>query len=492
MAKIGAAELIASVSDPDTFRTWDTLLPDPEVDDDYRERLAAARAKSGVDESIITGEALVNGARTCIVVGEFSFLGGTIGRVSSERIVRAFERAREQGLPIFASPTSGGTRVQEGTLAFLHLLKISRAVAAFRSSGLAYVVHLRHPTTGGPLVSWGSLGHVTFAQPGALVGMLGPRVGEVLTGSALPADTQRADNLTRIGVIDAVVDLPDLRGRVQAALNIINPPPVTTSSTPLPTDAHDGVERAWAAVQATDNPNRPGLQQVLDYRAKSFIPLWATATSISGNVVVGLADFGGFRCVVVGQDRGKSPAQVTTIAGLNATRRAVDLAQKLDLPVVTFIDTPGVEISRAAEEGGIAGGIAHTVETLVQARVPVVSVILGAGTGVSALTLLPGDRTVCAGRGWLAPLPLAGASEILFQDPQHAPELAAKQGIRPRDLRSAGLVDTIVAEHPDAAAEPEAFSHRITTAIHHHLIELVAMPETQRLRTRWQRFRAMM
>ncbi|HLS00613.1 MAG TPA: carboxyl transferase domain-containing protein, partial [Beutenbergiaceae bacterium] len=125
MAKIGAAELIASVSDPDTFRTWDTPLPDPEVDDDYRERLAAARAKSGVDESIITGEALVNGARTCIVVGEFSFLGGTIGRVSSERIVRAFERAREQGLPIFASPTSGGTRVQEGTLAFLHLLKIS-------------------------------------------------------------------------------------------------------------------------------------------------------------------------------------------------------------------------------------------------------------------------------------------------------------------------------------------------------------------------------
>ena len=107
--------------------------------------------------------------------------------------------------------------MQEGTPAFVEMVEISRAVMAHRAAGLPYLVHLRHPTTGGVYASWGSLGHVTVAEPGALVGFLGPKVYEALNGEPFPAGVQTAENLAAKGVIDAVVpaeELPELVDRV--------------------------------------------------------------------------------------------------------------------------------------------------------------------------------------------------------------------------------------------------------------------------------------
>ena len=93
--------------------------------------------------------------------------------------------------------------MQEGTLAFLQMARISEAVGAHRSAGLPYLVYLRNPTTGGVLASWGSLGHVTVAEPGALIGFLGPRVYAALYGTPFPEGVQTAENLFAHGLIDA-------------------------------------------------------------------------------------------------------------------------------------------------------------------------------------------------------------------------------------------------------------------------------------------------
>ena len=95
--------------------------------------------------------------------------------------------------------------MQEGTPAFVQMVRISQAVAAHKAAGLPYLVYLRHPTTGGVMASWGSLGHVTVAEPGALVGFLGPRVYEALYGKPFPEGVQTAENLYAHGIIDAVV-----------------------------------------------------------------------------------------------------------------------------------------------------------------------------------------------------------------------------------------------------------------------------------------------
>ena len=150
-----------------------------------------ARARTGLDEAVVTGEGRVHGRRVAVVACEFGFLAGSIGVRAADRLVRAVERATDERLPLLASPTSGGTRMQEGTVAFLQMVKITAAIGRHKAAGNPYLVYLRNPTTGGVLASWGSLGHVTVAEPGALIGFLGPRVYAALYGGEFPAG--RAD-----------------------------------------------------------------------------------------------------------------------------------------------------------------------------------------------------------------------------------------------------------------------------------------------------------
>ena len=182
MGRIGTDELRDAVLDEGTFVSWDTAPLVVPTGPSYARELADARAASGRDESVLTGEGRVFGRRVAVVVCEFEFLGGSIGVAAAERITAAVQRATAERLPLLASPCSGGTRMQEGTVAFLQMVKIAAAVTLHKQAHLPYLVYLRHPTTGGVFASWGSLGHVTFAQPGALVGFLGPRVYEQLYG----------------------------------------------------------------------------------------------------------------------------------------------------------------------------------------------------------------------------------------------------------------------------------------------------------------------
>ncbi|WP_431473369.1 carboxyl transferase domain-containing protein [Ornithinimicrobium sp. W1665] len=221
MARLSARDVLHAVLDEGTFVSWDTEPVQPDLGQEYAAQLARARERSGVDEAVLTGEGLLDGRRVAVAAGEFSFLAGSIGSAASERITRAFERATAEGLPMLASPSSGGTRMQEGTPAFVQMVKIGQAVAAHRRAGLPYLVYLRDPTTGGVLASWGSLGHLSIAEPGALIGFLGPRVREIIHGEPFPEGVQVAENLAHRGVIDGVVPLPGLRRVAMDALRVL-------------------------------------------------------------------------------------------------------------------------------------------------------------------------------------------------------------------------------------------------------------------------------
>jgi len=148
--------------------------------------------------------------------------------------------------------------------------------------------------------------------------------------------------------------------------------------------------------------------------------------------------------VLAGRDRTVLPDGPET---LRTALRGLQLAGELRLPFVSVIDTPGGELSPAAEEGGAAREIARCLAALITLPVPTVAILLGQGTGGAALALLPADRVLAAEHGWLAPLAPEGASMIVYRDTAPAPELAARQGIRAADLAAVGLVDRIVAEH---------------------------------------------
>jgi acetyl-CoA carboxylase beta subunit len=173
-----ADDLLAALLDAGTYRSWDSPPADVRPGPGYAAELARARGRSGADESVVTGEGRLRGRRVAVAASEFGFLGGSIGVAAAERLTRAVERATAERLPLIAAPASGGTRMQEGTVAFLQMVKITAAVAAHKAAGLPYLVYLRHPTTGGVFASWASVGHLTLAEPGALIGFLGPRVYE--------------------------------------------------------------------------------------------------------------------------------------------------------------------------------------------------------------------------------------------------------------------------------------------------------------------------
>jgi acetyl-CoA carboxylase carboxyl transferase subunit beta len=490
-ARPDARTLVATVLDRGSWKSWDEPITDPaEPGSAYADELAATRARTGYDESVITGEGTIDGRRVAVMACEFSFLAGTIGVSAAERLTRAVERATQERLPLLAAPASGGTRMQEGALAFAQMVKISGAVATHRAAGLPYLVYLRHPTTGGVYASWGSLGHVTAAEPGALIGFLGPRVFESLYGFPFPAGVQVAENLFANSLVDAVVSAENLRGMAARALAVLCAPTAGLTPGDEPEEPVVQVE-AWDAITRTRRDDRPGIRTLLKLGATDVTPLNGTGVGENDpGLLLALAKFGAAPAVVLGQD-GRRPRAVAPLgpAGLRVARRGMSLAADLGLPLVTVIDTAGAALSKAAEEGGLAGEIARCLADLMMLDAPTVCLLLGEGAGGAALALLPCDRVLCAEHAWLSPLPPEGASAILYRTVDFAPEIARAQGIRSVDLRRDGIADRIIPEHPDAAYEPQAFCTRVAKALEYEITTVLAIPRESRLPLRQARYR---
>ncbi|MEV4099857.1 carboxyl transferase domain-containing protein [Nonomuraea sp. NPDC049649] len=486
-----ARTMIETVLDEGSWRSWDAPPDQPaEPGSSYAEELAAARAKSGYDEAVVSGEGLLDGRRVAVVACEFSFMAGSIGVAAAERLVTAIERATRERLPLLAATASGGTRMQEGALAFAQMIKITVAVQAHRAAGLPFVVYLRHPTTGGVFASWGSLGHVTAAEPGALIGFLGPRVFESLYGYPFPSGVQLAENLYENGLIDAVVPPEDVREVAIRALSVLAAGGEHVPPGEEPEEDLRPVE-AWDAITRSRRDDRPGVRELLKLAATDVTPLSGTgAGEKEPGLLLALARFGGAPAVVLGQDRyGQRARAPLGPGGLRVARRGMRLAEELRLPLVTVIDTSGAALSKAAEEGGLAGEIARSLAELVTLDAPTVCLLLGEGAGGAALALLPADRVLSAQHGWLSPLPPEGASTILYRSVDFAPEIAQAQRVRATHLREDGIVDRIIPERPDAAYEHRAFCERVGRALEYEIGMLLRRSPADRKAARLDRYR---
>ena len=471
-----ARDLLAALLDAGTYRSWDAAPADVRPGPGYAAELARARAATGCDESVCTGEGLLGGHRVAVAVSEFGFLGGSIGVAAAERLTLAVERATAERLPLIAAPASGGTRMQEGTVAFLQMAKITAAVAAHKAAHLPYLVYLRHPTTGGVFASWASVGHLTLAEPGALIGFLGPRVYQALTGAPIPDGVQTAENLLAHGLVDAVVPpdaLAAYLSRLFTALTPARASAPTPAPAPFPTAAAE--TPVWESVLRTRRPDRPGAADLIRAAVTDVVPLRETG------LILALARIGGRPCVLAGQDRTAAAHGTET---LRTAHRGMELAADLQLPLVTVIDTPGGELSPEAEEAGIAREIARCLVRLITLPVPTISVLLGQGTGGAALALLPADRVLAAQHAWLSPLAPEGASVIVYRDTAHAAELAARQGIRSADLAAAGVVDHIAGE-----TSADQLLRDLGRLLRAELDSLAACDDDTRLARRHDRYR---
>ena len=185
----------------------------------YAEKIAAAAKKTGETESVVMGTCEIGGHRAMLGVMDFSFMGGSLGTGTGERIARACEQAIAERRPLVIFSASGGARMHEGILSLMQMAKTSAAIGRLKEAGLPYVSVLTDPTTGGVSASFAMLGDINLSEPRALIGFAGRRVIENTIHQKLPADFQSAEYLEKHGFVDRIVDRRELKGFIAKMLN---------------------------------------------------------------------------------------------------------------------------------------------------------------------------------------------------------------------------------------------------------------------------------
>jgi acetyl-CoA carboxylase carboxyl transferase subunit beta len=201
---------------------WDDIAPNLTSNDPlqftdtkpYKSRLAATQKSTGKKDAVIIGVGKVNGQPAVVASMEYSFIGGSMGVVVGEKIVRGIEIALERRIPMVIVSCSGGARMMEGALSLMQMAKISAALARLDRAKLPYISVLTDPTTGGVTASFAMLGDLNIAEPKALIGFAGPRVIEQTIRQKLPDGFQRSEFLLERGMLDLVVDRRELKATI--------------------------------------------------------------------------------------------------------------------------------------------------------------------------------------------------------------------------------------------------------------------------------------
>jgi acetyl-CoA carboxylase carboxyl transferase subunit beta len=522
----------------------------------YPDRWRTVRLATGLPEAVLVARGRIAGTPVIAAVMDFRFLGGSLGAAVGELITLAAETALAQRTPLLLVTASGGARMQEGALSLMQLAKTSQALGQLDRAGVLTISLVTDPTYGGVAASFATLPDVIVAEPGARLGFAGPRVIAQTIRQTLPPGFQTAELLLGQGQVDVICPrhrLRQLLGRLLAAgapavrppagpqpagpqlaeVQPAGPPPagpppagpqsagpplvgpplvgpqsvgpqsVESAGPPLAdvllTDpAQLPAVPAWEAVQRARNLGRP---TTLDYLSRVFDDFEELrGDRISGDcaaVVGGVAQLAGRPVMVIGHQKGHTPAELTARnygmprpAGYRKAARLARLAAKLGLPVITLVDTPGAYPGVEAEEQGQAIAIAELLRLLASLPVPVLSVVTGEGGSGGALALAVADQVFVCANGTYSVISPEGCAAILWNDPAAAPRAAAALRVDARSLLAAGIVDGVVPEPPGGSHTDHVLAAELlAAALVRTLRQLSATEPARLLAARHNRFR---
>ncbi|WP_406203182.1 acetyl-CoA carboxylase [Streptomyces sp. NBC_01017] len=438
-----ARETIALVADDSTF----TELPYPERDSGpdgplgwqgYDASRARAAERTGEEESVVCGTASVAGTPAMLLAFEFGFLGGSLGRRTGDRLESAYAHARAHRLPVVPLVATGGSRMQEGMFALTQLQRVARQSTLTREAGLAQIAVLRDPTTGGGWATLGAGADVTLALPGAQVGFAGSRVRPP---DADPA-AYTAQAQVAAGAVDAVVRPQELRAELGRWLRLLAGPSAQEAPVPHALGAPDLPATGWEAVRRARAPQRPGAGAYLD-------ACFTTRVTISGDRCGG-TDPEGILCGF-GTHDGRTVAYAaqtgaaTRPAGYRTATRLIRLADRLGIPVLTLVDTPGAANDAEAERQGVGAAIADLFAAVAGARVPITTLVIGEGGSGGALALAAPGNTWATPDSYFSVIAPELAAAILKREAEQVEATADQLRIRPQDLVELGLIRGVVA-----------------------------------------------
>ncbi|MFH8688301.1 carboxyl transferase domain-containing protein [Streptomyces anulatus] len=403
--------------------------------DAARER---AGTRTGEEESVVYGTGVV-GDRACVLLAfEFGFLGGSLGRLTGDRLAAAYELALTRRLPLLALVATGGSRMQEGMVALTQLQRVAAASTRLRAAGLPQIAVVRDPTTGGGWATVGAGADVVLALPGAQVGFAGSRVR--------PADADphaySAEGQFAAGQVDAVVPPGELAPAVTHWLRALGPHGALPAA-PLPRalSAARLPETGREAVAAARDPRRPRAEAYLADYFGARLPLHGDRC---GGADPGLLCGFGLRADGLPVAYVAQCGTPTRPAGYRAAARTIRLADRLGVPVLTLVDTPGAANDAEAERAGAGAAIADVFAAVAEARVPVTTLVIGEGGSGGALALAAPDNTHVTADSYFSVIAPELAAAILKRPPSETGATADQLRLRPQDLLELGFARSIV------------------------------------------------
>ncbi|MER5937123.1 carboxyl transferase domain-containing protein [Streptomyces sp. NPDC001928] len=476
--RLAARQVVALITDGSSF----TELPYPERDSGpdgplgwhgYDASRARAVERTGEEESVVCGTGTIEGTRAVLIAFEFGFLGGSLGERTGDRLEAAYTYARARRLPVVPLVATGGSRMQEGMLALTQLQRVARQSALTREAGLPQIAVLRDPTTGGGWATLGAGADVILALPDAQVGFAGSRVRPP---DADPA-AYTAQAQVAAGAVDAVVRPGEVRKVLGVWLRLLagptrgagvpptdrrpadrRPPGATApgadsrlSATATPADRSAPLPAAlgvsdlpatgWDAVRGARAPRRP--------RAEAYLSAYFThRVAISGDRCGG-TDPDGMLCGF-GEHDGRTVAYAaqtgtaTRPAGYRTAARLIRLADRLGIPVLTLVDTPGAANDAEAERQGVGAAIADLFGAVASARTPITTLLIGEGGSGGALALAAPGNTWATPDSYFSVIAPELAAAILKRGPGEVEATADQLRIRPQDLVELGVVRGVV------------------------------------------------
>jgi acetyl-CoA carboxylase carboxyl transferase subunit beta len=330
-----------------------------------------------------------------------------------------------------------------------------------------------------------------------LIGFAGPRVAEQVLGRPLPPGSHTAEFLLTHGFVDSIVPRIHLRSAIGMTLAVIGSNVSKSRRHRVDTGPLTDTE-PWETVQAARDPDRPTslhyIQSCLDY----WIELHGDRTGTDDPAVVtGLGQIDGRAVAVIAFERGGAGSHVDRRGGrpmpggYRKAQRVMRLASRYNLPLISFVDTPGAYPGIESEENGLAFEIATTMTAMIRVPSPTIAIIVGEGGSGGALAFAVADRVLMQERAIYSVIAPEGAAAILYRDASRAPELAERLKITAPQVKRLRIADSIIPEPAGSAkSDPDRAAELVKEAILNHLSALDRLDVARRKAARYARYRS--
>lgn len=468
--RMHAYRRVESLADEGSFEEWDREMAcsNPLAFPGYEKKWNDVKARTALDEAVVTGAVKINGFPAAFGVMDARFFMGSMGHIVGEKITRAVERAVKERLPVILFACSGGARMQEGMISLMQMAKTSAAFRRHSDAGLLSVIVLTDPTTGGVTASFAMLGDIILAEPNALIGFAGPRVIEQTIRQKLPAGFQRAEFLVEHGFVDAIVRREEMKETLTRILLLHQKealPEERANRSDSAAEADDAGAKtalsAWDRVLISRMADRP---TGLDYIRELFSDFMEfhgdRCFKDDGAIVGGIARFHEIPVTVIAQQKGKNTKEnikcnfgMPSPDGYRKALRLMKEAEKFQRPVICFVDTPGAFCGLEAEERGQGEAIARNLYEMSALRVPILSIVIGEGSSGGALAMAVADEVWMLENAIYSILSPEGFASILWKDAKKAVDAAQVMKITAADLKELGVIEEIIREETPASME---------------------------------------